>query len=232
MKNLAAQSFKTAQIVLFDWDGTIVNSADFVPDIHSHVLTQLGIPLSPLVIKDHLGISQTALIRMAVVANNLNMGDEDIDKNLIPRFVELEDKLLDEHYADGRIHLRDGFIALLDDLKARSVPFGIVSNAYDNVTHKRLEDTGLMGAYFSISDVFGRSRVGTAKPDPTQIIAACKDFGFHPTEGIFFGDTQSDRGACEAANMPMLQIGYASLSPAPLCQLENFCGLICEPHAL
>jgi phosphoglycolate phosphatase len=221
----AIQSIHQAQAVLFDWDGTLVNSADFVPDIHSQILSRLSIPLDAAVIKEKLGISQTALIEMALKKNGKAADDATI-KLIIPDFVSLEDEIFDEYYADGRIHLKAGALEFLAYLRQQKIPMAIVSNAYDNVTHKRLNDTGLMDVYFSKSDVFGRTRIGTTKPNPQQIIVACKTLGCAPQDAIFFGDTQSDRGACDAAGISMIQIGHGELAPPSFATLDDFTGLV------
>lgn len=223
-KYLAYLALLQARAVLFDWDGTLVNSADFVPDIHSEILTQLSIPLDAVVIKQNLGISQTALLEMALRNNNKSV-EPDIINSFIPDFVRLEDEIFDDYYADGRIHLKTGAYNLLASLKQHQKPIGIVSNAYDDVTHKRLINTKLMGLFLSQDDVFGRTRIGTTKPNPQQIIVACQTLGCTPQEAIFFGDTQSDRGACHAAGIPMIQIGRGELVPPSDIILEDFSGL-------
>ena len=119
----------SARAALFDWDGTIVNSVDYVPEIHASILAEMGLTLSVEIIKAHLGISQTALILMAAHENNRQLADEQTKNHLIPTFVSREDAILDEYYADGRINLRPGIIDLLQYLRQRNVPTAIVSNA-------------------------------------------------------------------------------------------------------
>jgi phosphoglycolate phosphatase len=211
-----------SKAVLFDWDGTLVNSSDFVPSIHAQILSELGIPLNEEDIRESLGISQTALLRRAILTNGFQPDEDKITTVLIPQFVQQEDKMFDDYYCDGRIGLLTGVTEFLRILKENKVPTAIVSNAYDTVTHKRLHNTGLMGGFFNEDDVFGRTRVGTTKPNPLQILTACQAMGCLPKEAVFFGDTQSDRGACEAAGISMIQVGRAQVAPPSFAYIDDF----------
>lgn len=217
----------------------MVNSADFVPDIHAQILENMGIPLASDVIATSIGISQTALIKLALQHNGRAATPQDVAQDiaqdierLIPEFVKREDDIFDDYYADGRIKLKDGLVQLLQGLQQLHIPMAIVSNAYDAVTYKRLRDTGLMGVYFAEGDVFGRARAGTTKPNPHQIILACETMGCSLSETIFFGDTMADRGACDAAGVRMIQIGQSKITPPPFLKATDFMGFAAEIEKL
>ncbi len=136
--------------------------------------------------------------------------------------------ILDDYYGDGRITLKAGLVKSLQGFQHLQIPMAVVSNAYDAVTYKRLRDTGLMGVYFNEGDVFGRTRAGTTKPNPHQIILACETIGCRPAEAIFFGDTMADRGACDAAGVRMIQIGESQMTPRPFLKSTDFQGFAAE----
>jgi HAD superfamily hydrolase (TIGR01549 family) len=224
--DLANQFLQSAQFIMFDWDGTMVNSTDFVPQIHARILKEMGIPCEEWIIAEKLGISQTDLIKLALNSNSKPLVAEDELSTIVHDFAAREDAILDEYYADKRIALRPGLIDLLKAAQEKSIPMAIVSNAFDVVTHKRLSDTSLIDKFFSVSHVFGRSRVGTTKPDPTQILEACRHSGVIPSNSLFWGDTESDFLACQRAGVGMIQIGsHAVLSAQPLAKLNDFTGL-------
>lgn len=208
------------QLVLFDWDGTLVNSSDYVPDIHAQILAELGIPLGKDVIAGKIGISQTDLLSMALAANNQDTDDQRI-KALVPKFVALEDKIFDDYYADRRIDLLNGAREFIEHLAARNINMGIVSNAFDVVTIKRVKDTRLT-AHFNPHNIFGRTRAGTTKPDPTQIRMALGHYNCAVSEAIFFGDSQSDRDACERSGIRMVQVGRLDLEPYAIHVINDF----------
>ena len=188
--------------VLFDLDGTLI---DTLPDLHAAacaMLNDLGRPPLPLEsIRAYVGRGIPNLIKR-VLANSLHVAE---DPNPAPPEAVASYR---RHYAreNGRnAKVYPGVLEGLASLRAQGVPLGVVTNKADTFIQPLLEQTGLSG-YFEV--LVGGDRLPKVKPDPMPLVWACGRLGVSPTETLFIGDSINDALAARAAGCPVFLLPY------------------------
>ena len=188
--------------VLFDLDGTLI---DTLPDLHAAacaMLNDLGRPPLPLEsIRAYVGRGIPNLIKR-VLANSLHVAE---DPNPPPPEAVASYR---RHYAreNGRnAKVYPGVLEGLASLHAQGVPLGVVTNKADTFIQPLLEQTGLSG-YFEV--LVGGDRLPKVKPDPMPLVWACGRLGVSPAETLFIGDSINDALAARAAGCPVFLLPY------------------------
>lgn len=187
--------------VLFDLDGTLLDS---IPDLHaaaSAMLHDLGRPALPLdTTRRSVGRGIHQLVAR-ILSESLGCAPD----------VVLSQQALDSfwrHYAreNGR-HSRvyPGVVAGLDALRALALPLGLVTNKAAAFTTPLLEMTGLAD-YFQV--VVSGDSLPRLKPDPMPLVWACGRLGVSPAEALFIGDSVNDCATARAAACPVFLLPY------------------------
>ncbi|MBQ2316133.1 MAG: HAD-IA family hydrolase, partial [Clostridia bacterium] len=167
--------------VLFDLDGTLVNSLYDLADASNYALTVKGYPTH-----------ETEKYKYFV-----GNGMPNLMERILPseeRSAEKINELLDiflgyykEHYLDKTV-VYEGIIPLLKALKAQGITVGVVSNKADGMTQLIIEK--LLDGYFDI--VQGKLEGFLPKPDPALTLLVMSKLGVKPDECIFVGDSGMD----------------------------------------
>lgn len=167
--------------VLFDLDGTLVNSLYDLADASNYALTVKGYPTH-----------ETEKYKYFV-----GNGMPNLMERILPseeRSAEKINELLDiflgyykEHYLDKTV-VYEGIIPLLKALKAQGIIVGVVSNKADGMTQLIIEK--LLDGYFDI--VQGKLEGFLPKPDPALTLLVMSKLGVKPDECIFVGDSGMD----------------------------------------
>lgn len=190
--------------VLFDLDGTLVDS---LPDIHAalnETLESLGEP--PFTIE--------AVGRMVGQGVQILIGRayEALDKEIDPA---TRDKIAERYLAIYAARstelttLNAGATDCVRILAERGIPLGVVTN-------KPGAETADILAHFGLADrmaaVVGGDAGPRKKPAPDLIVFACRQLGIEPGEALFVGDSENDVEAAQAAGMPVVAMrgGYTA----------------------
>ena len=177
--------------VLFDLDGTLLDSLADIADAMNTVLTKLGFPTHPLgAYRYFVGDGVPLLVQRAFPGQT---GDPD----LIARGGSL---LRDEYRNSWNKKTRpySGVPELLDGLSRREVPMSVFSNKPDEFT-QIMVSTLLRGWDFSF--VRGIKPGTPRKPDPKGAMDACRSMGVKAAEVCYLGDTKTDMETAENAGM-------------------------------
>ena len=196
------------QAVLFDLDGTLL---DTVADLHAAIngmLADVGCPLLPEdTVRRYVGRGVTNLVRRSLwgaAAEESGTASTDKDASLLA--VALDRFRC--HYAveNGRRAVlypgvRDG----LEAIRGRALPMGVVTNKASEFTRPLLEMTGLM-SFFSV--VVSGDDLPWHKPSPLPLVWACGRLGVSPANTLFVGDSVNDFLAARAAGCPVALLPY------------------------
>ncbi len=175
--------------VIFDLDGTLVDSLGDIADAMNHALAHHGLPTHPEA--DYLafvGEGVKELVRRAVPA-----GREALYEPVLATYRE--------HYD---VHLFDrtapypGVTGVLTALVEAGVKVAVLSNKSDGFV-KRLAARLLPGVPFGA--VYGERPGLPRKPDPTAALALAVELGVAPGTCGFVGDTAVDMDTARAAGM-------------------------------
>lgn len=191
----------TPKVLLFDLDGTVINTYAI------HLANWLE------VLRPH-GID----VDMDLFNESLDGGrsSEEVVDELLPDLSGEEKEELLEREAEGyqnRIS-EAGVIAglhrLLEEGRNRGLRLALVSNATKEDARKSLEALGLADAFDLM--VFAED-VGAKKPDPTPYEAALERLGVRAREALAFEDSPSGTGGAVNAGIPV--VGVVSTTHAP-----------------
>jgi phosphoglycolate phosphatase len=192
-------------IVGFDLDGTLVDSARDLADAINHALGEVGLPPHSLDdVKTFIGKGTRVLVERALRAHDA-YSEEAVDKVL---------PLFSDYYA-GHVSVHSqpypGAVAALDALKARGVRLAICTNKPERFTHPLLRDIGLEGYFETIvcGDTLGE-RILKPRPEPLLAMAERAGGG----RCVFLGDTSNDIDACQAAGIESIAVRFGFVDEA------------------
>ncbi len=182
--------------VIWDMDGTLVDSATVVPDAFIETVTRLG---------------ATPPDRHGVVAL-YDLGDPRImlgrmlDRDGTDADAELYHDVLATMIDQVRVH--DGVEDVLDELDRRGVPQAVFTGNSHQAAAILLEGTGLR-PHFDV--VVGGNEVAHPKPAPDGVLKAARELGLEPHRCFYVGDSPLDVGAAEAAGAVPVHAGWGHL---------------------
>ncbi|MBP0048480.1 HAD-IA family hydrolase [Marinobacterium sp. AK62] len=206
--------------ILFDLDGTLLDTARDFHGIINRMLQQAG---QPAISYDSLR-TQVSNGARAMVCHAFNIGMD------TPGFSELHQQLLDEyagtHYPESRAF--EGMNALLDWLDSHQHPWGIVTNKPERFTRPLLQQVG----WGHCPCIICPEQVQQTKPDPEGLLLACRQLGAEPAKSIYVGDHVRDIEAGRAAGMITVAAAWGYLNEGERCD-DWHSDHICEhPEAL
>ena len=186
--------------VLFDLDGTL---ADTLPDLAAAMnaaLSEHGTPpLAPLCYRGTVTGGSLAMIRTAL--------GPDVD----PERAQRIRRTFLARYTEGiAVHTRlfPGVDAVLSEIEARGLAWGIVTNKPCDLT-RRLTDA--LGVAQRASCVVCGDTLRHAKPHPEPVLHACRILGAPPRRCLFVGDSPGDVAAGRGAGVRTLVALYGYL---------------------
>jgi len=196
-------------VVGFDLDGTLLDTAWDLGHALNHALTLIGRPPIPLdEVRGLIGGGTGQMLRAGLARTG------GVDEAILP---ELTERLV-EFYADniaGHTTLYPGGEAMLADLEARGVKIAIATNKREALARRVFDELGLTHRLATIigGDTLGLDR---AKPKPDMLIEMVRRTG--ASRAAFVGDTTYDVGAARAAGLPVVVVsfGFCDLPPHDL----------------
>ena len=177
--------------VLFDLDGTLLDTLEDLADATNRALARIGCPERPLEnYRYYVGNGAVNLIRRALPEHRRD--DETVGQCLAA---------FQEEYArnwDAKTHPYPGVPELLSALTERGVRIAVFSNKPDPFT-KLCVDKLLPGHPFEV--VLGASETVPHKPDTTGVELIVERLGIAREEILYVGDTGTDMQTAGAAGM-------------------------------
>lgn len=189
------------KLVMFDLDGTLIDS---VPDLAAAVdvmLRQLGRdPAGDDQVRHWVGNGARVLVRRALAGG---MAHEHIDEGATEQALAL---FLEAYAGDhSRSTVYPGVRALLEQLQADQVPLALVTNKPSRFVPELLADKQLDG-YFRW--LVGGDTLPVQKPDPAALNWVMQQAAVSAAQALFVGDSRSDVLAARAAGVPVVAVSY------------------------
>ena len=196
-------------VVVFDLDGTLVDSSADLAAALNHVLARLGRPTADAAtVRRLVGRGARVLIREGLALTGAS-SERLVDENY-PVFID--------YYA---AHIRDGtrpypgVEAMLDELGERGARPAICTNKPERLTHLLIDALGWRGRFEAI---VGADTLPVRKPDPAVLHHACALLGVE--RALMIGDSANDALAARAAGIPVLLVTYGYTEGVPVDTIE------------
>jgi 2-phosphoglycolate phosphatase len=208
------------ELVLFDLDGTLVDSA---PDFRATLdvlRAERGVPPMTLAaLRPH--VSRGARAMLAASFPDLSAEERE---TLIPRFLAIYEQELARHGAAF-----DGVEPLLQAIEADGSRWGIVTNKPEYLARLLLPR---LGWETRCAVLLGGDSLPVRKPDPEPLLHAARQVGVAPTACVYVGDDERDIVAARAAAMPSVVAlwGYRLEDDDPLAWQAD--RMVASPHDL
>jgi len=173
--------------VLFDLDGTLIDSAADIAAAVNHVRSGMGLaPLESDVVRRYIGDGVRVLLERSLTTQ---------DPTILDRALGRWREHYGEHCLDRTI-LYDGIVQVLELLSSRKVTMSVVSNKPAAFSERILRGLGVR-AFFTV--VVGGDTVATRKPDPAPLQWATRKMRLHSKRVLVVGDSPIDIQAAKRA---------------------------------
>lgn len=190
--------------VLFDMDGTLVDSEPVWDDALRQLARELGGELSEQARAATVGTNTD--ISVGIIHADIGRPDLDLLRSA-ERLVELAR----ERFAAG-VRWRPGARELIDAVRAAGIPAALVTNTERALVKVALG--GLVDELFTVS-VCG-DEVARPKPHPDPYLAGCELLGVDPADAVVVEDSPAGTAAADAAGCAVLVVpGDVPVPPGP-----------------
>jgi phosphoglycolate phosphatase len=210
--------------VMFDLDGTLLDTLDDLADAMNFALRQMGCP--PHEVAAYKYFVGDGVVNLAW----RTLPPDRHDEQTVAQVVALMRERYSEHWAD-KTRPYEGVEDLLGELATRSLPMAVLSNKPDDFTRQ------MVAKFFPevpFKFVLGVRPNGPIKPDPKGALETADALDVSPDEFLYLGDTNTDMQTANAAGMfavgalwgfrpaeELLQHGAKSLIASPMDLLQH-----------
>tara|TARA_B100000579_G_C22754292_1_gene815595 strand:+ start:80 stop:751 length:672 start_codon:yes stop_codon:yes gene_type:complete len=189
--------------ILFDLDGTLVNTAPDLMNAHNHVMKKYGFKEKNLsAIKKLAGRGSKVMLTRSLsdVADNNEFKDK-IDE-MTNEFISYYSKNISKEST-----LKNGLLNFLSWCKKKSISLGVCTNKPEHLSVDLLKKIKI---YDFFDFVAGGNTFVHNKPDPRHLTDVIEIIGGNLKKTIMIGDSETDSNASKAANIPFVLIddGY------------------------
>ena len=182
--------------VVFDLDGTLLDTLDDITDSLNNVMVQHGFPArSRADVRSFVGNGAKKLVERMMYSRRGELDGEVAD----PALADACYKEFRSHYAcnlNVKTAPYEGVIDVLDKLAEMNVPMAVVSNKLDDAVKELC--TSHFAKYINIA--IGDREGQKCKPDPTVLLNVINDLGCDGA--IYVGDSEVDVRVAENAGIP------------------------------
>ena len=193
--------------VLFDLDGTLVDTAPDLMRAHNHVMQKFGYPTkSTEEIRNLVGKGAGAMIGRSIWGQAKKefgkVNDEKVKKEMVTEFVDFYGKNIINEST-----LIRGVKEFLNWCKDQSISMAVCTNKQEHLSNDLLKKIGIYD-YFEY--VAGSDTFDYCKPDPRHLTSVIEILDGDIKKSIMIGDSETDANAAKAAEIPiiLLEDGY------------------------
>ena len=198
---------KQIYTILFDLDGTLVDTAPDLMMAHNHVMKKFGYQTKTTEeIRDLVGQGAGALIGRSIWGQAKKefgkVQDQKIKDNMTKEFIDF--------YGKNILHkstLIKGVKEFLVWCKNQKISMGVCTNKTEHLAVDLLKQIGI---YNFFEYVAGHNTFDYCKPDPRHLITVVEILEGDLEKTLMIGDSESDANAAKAAGIPviLLEDGY------------------------
>ncbi len=186
--------------VVFDLDGTMIDTAGDLTRALNHLLAKMGLPSADrAIIGETTGQGAKAMIQRAMLALNQQVPETHFDP------------LVEDFIAYYREHIAveskpfPGFVEALQWLRTEGANFAVCTNKREELARKLLSELKL-DDYFAA--IVGGDTLPVRKPHPDHLLGAIMAAGGKPNRSVMVGDSRTDIQAARGAGVPVVTVSW------------------------
>lgn len=197
--------------LVFDLDGTLVDSLPDLAAATNHALSGLSLPAIPTeTLRTTVGFGARRMIVEGLNLSGLTLPEAEIDR-LLARFLA--------YYEPNIARLSrpyEGVVTALEGFREAGARLAVCTNKRLSLAERLLQELSLDGLFAAVA---GRDSFPVSKPHPDHIRGAVRMAGGNLARAVMVGDTSIDIAAARAAAIPVVgcDFGY---SDAPIETLK------------
>lgn len=199
---LVNDTLRPVKAVLFDLDGTLIDSATELAHAVNHMRTARSLPPLPLeAYRPYVGSGARGLLPIG-----LNVGEGH------PDFAKLREEFFDTYEkCIGAATLPfDGVALLLQKISLAALPWGIVTNKVERFAVPIVQKTTALA---QCGTLIGGDTTAYSKPRPEPLLEAAARLGIDPRDCVYVGDDLRDMQAGQTAGMQTVAALYGYIAP-------------------
>jgi phosphoglycolate phosphatase len=201
----------SARTVVFDLDGTLVDTAPDLINALNFVLDREGLPpVAAHSARNMIGAGARRLIERGLELEGRSAGLEDITR-LTSDFIDY----YAAHIADVSRPF-EGLETALDELQASGYRLAVCTNKLEWLSKLLLDQLGLSARF---SAICGADTFGVSKPDPAILKQTIARAGGALSSAIMVGDAGPDIGVARRAGIPVIGVGFG-YTEVPIADLK------------
>jgi phosphoglycolate phosphatase len=190
----------TRPIVVFDLDGTLIDTAPDLLDSLNHCLEAAGLAAAePEQLRRFVGMGSRVMIERAFASQRHDLTGARLD--------ELQAVFLDHYSANmpGRSRPFPGVLAAIDRLDAAGYVAAICTNKYERLSNALIGSLGLASRFAAVC---GSDTFPFRKPDPRHLSETIRLAGGDPARAVMVGDSRTDIDTAKAAGIPVVAVDF------------------------
>jgi len=193
--------------ILFDLDGTLVNTAPDLMRAHNHVMKKYGYnerklsDIRKLAGKGSKVMLTRSMHELAELSGKVKKTD-DVIENMTKEFIDYYSKNIVTEST-----LKKGVLNFLTWCKKNSISMGVCTNKQEHLSIDLLKKIKI---YNFFDYVAGGNTFDYSKPDPKHLTSTIEIIGGDVKKSLMIGDSETDSSSAVAANIPFILIenGY------------------------
>ena len=213
--------------ILFDLDGTLVDTAPDLMLAHNHVMKKFGYPTkSTEQIRNLVGQGAGAMLGRSIWGQAKKefgrVQDEKIKKEMVKDFVDFYGKNIVNEST-----LINGVKEFLIWCKEKKISMGVCTNKQEHLAVDLLKKIGINDFFEYVA---GHNTFEYCKPDPRHLTSVIEILGGDIKKTLMIGDSETDANAAKSAGIPviLLEDGYTEKNTTEIYHnhlIKDFVGI-------
>jgi phosphoglycolate phosphatase len=184
--------------LVFDLDGTLVDTAPDLVAATNHVLAHAGLPpIDAKSLRPYIGHGARYMIEKATAAASLSAAQHEA---MLARFLDY----YGAHIAVGSRPFA-GAVAALEGFQAAGATLAVCTNKREEMSRKLLDALDLSRFFAAVA---GGDTLQSRKPDPGHLLGTIELAGGDAARAVMIGDTNVDIATAKAASVPVVAVSF------------------------